>query len=348
MAKMTDEMHEYLVITASPVAKLRARWEDFLCNAPFATHYVTPDFFADPFAGRGEKFAILAVNGEQIDAVLTGVRVNNKLVSGMAVRPQTAFRSGVDKVSAANALVRGLVSHADETDELITFHSWEMIDGLASFGYSHEAADGANRVVMLDLAKGADTLFKEFSERRRTDLRKTIKQGKLEVKLLETEAELAELYEIHKDWNTRKGNTPDAFELFGAMLTSRHRATFIAIHDGKIVAGTYLRFVKGGIVEYAANNSLAEFQRLRPNELLGWKVIEWACENGFAKFSLGASHPFLARYGGELFSSHRYQLDRTFLKRHAMRERATRFAVRTYLSLPEPLRKKLKSVAATN
>ncbi len=346
MAKITETSHEHLLITASPDAELRARWDEFLRNASFATHYVTPDFFIDPFAGRGEKFAILAVNAEQIDAVMTGVKVYNKIVSGMAVRPQTAFRNGVDRTSAANALVRGLASHAGEACDLITFHSWEEIDGLAVSGYSHESANGADRVVMLDLSKGHDALFKEFSERRRTDLRKTMKQGKLEVKLLETEAELAELYEIHKDWNSRKGNTPDARQKFGAMLASQHRATFIAIHKGKIVAGTYLRFCDGGVVEYAANNSLAEFQNLRPNELLGWKAIEWACENGFTKFSLGASHPFLARYGGELFSSHRYQLDRTFLKRHAIRERATRLAVRTYLSLPESVRRRIKAAAA--
>lgn len=325
---------------------MRSRWGEFLRNAPFATHYVTPDFFVDPFAGRGEKFAILAVDGDRIDAVMTGVKVDNKIVSGMAVRPQTAFRDRGDRTSASSALIRGLASHAVEADELITFHSWELIDGLKSFGYSHEAAAGADRVVMLDLAKGADALFKEFSERRRTDLRKTMKQGKLEVKLLESKGELAELYEIHKDWNERKGNTPDEFESFGAMLTSDHRATFIAINEGKIVAGTYLRFCDGAVVEYAANNSLTEFQKLRPNELLGWKAIEWACERGFTKFSLGASHPFLARYGGVLFSSHRYQLDRTFLKRHAMRERAARLAVRTYQSLPEQLRKRIKSAAA--
>lgn len=343
---MTDTMHENLVITASPDAGLCARWDEFLRNAPFATHYVTPEFFVDPFAGRGERFAILALDGERIDAVLTGVKAQHKIISGMAVRPQTAFRDGANKVAAAAALIHGLSSHAGETDELITFHSWELIDGLAPFGYSHETAKGADRVVMLDLTRGADALFKDFSGRRRTDLRKTIKQANLAVKLLETDAELAELYEIHKDWNHRKGNTPDERELFGAMLTSQRRATFIAIHEGKIVAGTYLRFCDGAVVEYAANNSLAEFQKLRPNELLGWKAIEWASKNGFTKFSLGASHPFLARYGGELFSSHRYQLDRTFLRRHAMRERAIRFAVRTYQSLPEPLRKRIKSAAA--
>ena len=173
-----------------------------------------------------------------------------------------------------------------------------------------------------------------------------MKQGQLEVKLLETESELAELYEIHKDWNQRKGNTPGEFESFKKTLKSKHRAIFLALYNGKIVAGTYLRFCNGSVVEYAANNSLAEFQKLRPNELLGWKAIEWACSSGFKKFSLGASHPFLARFGGELFSSHRYQLDRTFLKRHQKREQISGLVLRTYLALPDSVRSRIKSVSA--
>ena len=346
MEKMTKTIDKYLVLTTQPETQVLEKWEDFLQNASFATHYATADFFADPFAGKGEKFAILATDGEQINAVMTGLKVNNQIVSGLAVRPQTVFRDGADRAAAAVPLIDAIASFAGDAVNLIKFNSFESVDGLDEFGYEHEAASGADLVVMLDLEKGADALFKEFSERRRTDLRKVMKQAKLEVKLLETEAEIAELYDINKIWNAGKGNIPDPFESFQTALKSEHRAIFIAIHEGKIVAGTYLRFSKGGVVEYAANNSLGEFQNLRPNELLGWRAIEWACAGDFRKFSMGASHPFLARYGGELVASNRYQLDRSFLKRHANREKVTRFAAKTYLSLPEGLRKKIKAVTA--
>ncbi len=337
---------KHIILTSMPDGDLAAKWNAFLKDAPFATHYVTPDFFVDPFTGRGERFAILAVEDEQIQAVMTGLKANNKILSGLAVRPQTAFRDGVDRAVAAESLVRGVTEFAGEAVDLMQFYSWEPITGLDSYGYRHEACFGADKIVMLDLAKGPDALFKEFSERRRTDLRKVMRQATLDVKLLETEAELAELYEIHKDWNRRKGNVPDTFESFQTILHSAYRAIFIAIHEGRIVAGTYLRFCRGGLVEYAANNSLSEYNNLRSNELLGWRAIEWACANGFQKFSLGASHAFLARYGGELVAAHRYQLDRSFLKRHANRERMLRLATKTYFSLPEPIRRRLKSAAA--
>ena len=343
---MTDSKYSFQIVTAMPDSDLSERWNEFLANAEFATHYVAPDFFVDPFAGRGERFAVLATIDGRIDAVVTGVKAGRKIVSGMEVRPQSAFRIGIDRGKAARALIIGLREFAGSSADLITFHSWETIDGIGDDGYQHEVAKDAAQVVMLDLSKGSEALFKEFSERRRTDLRKTMKQGLLEVKQLETEAELAELYEIHKVWNAQKGFSPDEFETFRGILGSKHRAVFIALNDGKIVAGTFLRFFEGGIVEYAANNSLGEYQRLRSNELLGWRAIEWACSAGFKKFSLGASHTFLARFGGELVASHRYQLDRTLFKRHQTRERAQRMAMKAYQSLPESMRKRIKAATA--
>jgi len=331
---------------SAPDEDILGRWQDMLANCSFATHYVTPDFFADPFAGCGERFAVLAVDGEQINAVLTGTKNGNIVSSGLGVRPQTAFRDGIDEAAATASLISGLTELSGADADLVRFFTWQALPASGLHGYAHQQCTGAENVVMLDLSKGPDALFKEFSERRRTDLRKVMRQAKLEVKLLETESELAELYEIHKNWNARKGNTPDPLESFQKILNSPHRAIFIALHEGKIVAGTYLRFCQGAMVEYAANNSLTEFQHLRPNELLGWRAIEWACANGFSRFSLGASHPFLARYGGELVAAHRYQLDRTFLKLHQNRERVSRLAVKTYLALPESVRKRIKSVAS--
>lgn len=345
MGKVNNMTKNYLLITTSPDAGLKAKWDDLVKNAAFATHFVTPDFFSDPFVGDGERFAVLALDGERIDAVLTGVKNGGAVFSGLPVRPQTAFRKGADRVAAAQSLIEGVAEFAGESVDLIRFFSWEPITGLDRFGYEHDSCAGSDKVVILDMAKGPDTLFKEFSERRRTHLRKVMKQGKLEVKMLETEAELAELYEIHKDWNARKGMTPEVFEAFQQILNSDHRAVFIALHEGKIVAGTYLRFCKGGVVEYAANNSLAEYSNLRPNELLGWRAIEWAYSAGFTHFSMGGSHPFLARFGGELIGVHRYQIDRTFLKRHVNRERISRLAISTYRSLPESVRERIKSVA---
>ncbi len=344
MVKMAED---FLVIKEMPGRELLTQWEAFLSDTSFVSHYVTPDFFLDPFVGVGDRCAILTVEQDRITAVLTGLRTKRTFAAGLAVRPQIAFRDDADKASAGEAIANGLAALCGPTVELISLFSWEQIAGLDRFGYEQEVSSGADRVCILDLEKGSEALFKEFSERRRTDLRKVMKQGILEVKMLETEDELTELYKVHQDWNRRKGNIPHPFFTFQKILCSEHRATLIAIHDRTVIAGTYLRFCKGGSVEYAANNSLSEFNNLRANELLGWRAIEWACSAGFKRFSLGGSHPFLTRFGGELFAARRYRLDRTFFKHHEQRERLSRLAVRTYMSLPERWRRSIKSVATT-
>ena len=101
---------------------------------------------------------------------------------------------------------------------------------------------------------------------------------------------------------------------------------FLASFSGKIIAGITLRFSLGGLVEAANNSSLDDFLHVKPNDLLVWNAIEWACQKGFTGFSLGGSHRFLREFGGTLCPVYRYQLDQTRLQyfnaRQALIDRA--------------------------
>ena len=334
------------ILTAYPDEKTLAAWQEFLADAAYPTHYVTPGFFTDPFIRGGEKFAVVALEEEKIVAVLTGIDTGKTIVSGLAVRPQAVFRKNIDRAAAVKALLEGMLEKGGARLEVINFHSWEPVEGSKKLGFSSELCAGGDAVVMLDLACGADALFKDFSSTRQSELKKAMKKTALIVKDLETEDELDQLYEIHLDWNKRKGNQPDAREDFVKIAADKeHRKTLIAVHEGKVIAGTFFRFCRvpgGGLVEYAGNNSLEEYQKLRPNPLIGWRAIEWAAENGFSYFSMGASHEFLRRFGGDIHCNYRYTFDRTFLKRHEKKEKLKKLIVGTYLFLPLSARRKIK------
>lgn len=335
---------KFKVLTDHPDKAAVDAWEEFLENASYPTHYTTPNFFTDPYIGGG-RFAVLAFNDEQIVAVLTGVDSGQTIESGIAVRPQAVFRKDCDRLEALNVLLEGMVEKGGRALELIDLHTWELVEGAEDLGLSSTVCTGNDSIIMLDLSLGADELFKQFSQTRRNEIRKELKKGLIEVREIERDAEIAELYEIHKDWNSRKGSEPDRFEDFECAIKQvENRKVFIAVHDGKIVAGSYYRFCAGGVVEYAANNSLPEYQNLRPNDLIGWHAIQWACDGGFTHFSMGGSHLFLRRFGGAEFSAFRYRLDRTFLKRHELKERLTLFVVKSYLYLPKPARTWIKQV----
>jgi hypothetical protein len=331
------------ILTQYPDETTLAAWQEFLTDAAFPTHYVTPGFFTDPFIRGGEKFAVLALDDEKIVAVLTGVDTGKTIVSGLAVRPQTAFRKDADREAATKALLEGMLEKGGKDLEVLNFHSWESIEKSKDVGLSSEMCAGGDAVVMLDLSKGSDVLFKDFSSTRQSELKKAMKKTSLTVKDLETGDELDQLYEIHVTWNKRKGNQPDSRDDFVKIAADKeNRKTLIAVHEGKVIAGTFFRFCRGGLIEYAGNNSLEEYQKLRPNPLIGWRAIEWASENGFSYFSMGASHEFLRRFGGDIRCNYRYTFDRTFLKRHEKKEKLRKLIVGAYLYLPLSARRKIK------
>ncbi|MGD9587802.1 MAG: GNAT family N-acetyltransferase [Pyrinomonadaceae bacterium] len=344
---MIEPGTKYVILTDAPMGETLAVWDELMRNCPYATQFTTPDFFTDPFVGGGERFAVLAFENSRAVGVVTGLRNGGQIRCGLPVRPQSAFRDGIDKQEIFARFWDGILEFGDPEIDLVDIYSWEPIGGPLPSGFVESKCEGGDRVVMLDLTKGPEALFRDFSTRRRTQLRKVERTGKVQVKTLETASELAELYAIHCLWNEKKGIASEGIEVFSGMLESPSRIVLIAKFEGKIIAGTYLRFCENGIVEYAANNSLDEFQHLHANELLGWRAIEWACERGFTKFSLGASHPFLSRFGGEVVAGYRYRADRSFLRMHTNRERFAAFASGAFGMLPASIKRSLKAWGET-
>jgi len=335
----------WTILEKYPDSRTESLWQEFLADAVMPTHYVTPDFFADPFV-HGKRFAVLVTDEQdQIAAILTGTDSGKVIDSGLAVRPQTAFRKGTNYEQAAAALIQALKEKGGRECELITFYSWEHIPEFEAVGFTRRSSADSDLIIMLDLAAGAEAIFKDFSQTRRNEIRKALKQDLLQIKDIETDAEIRELYEIHKIWNASKGNQPNSWEDFErAVLQQDHRKVIIAKHEGKVIAGSYYRYCKGGVVEYAANNSLTEFQKLRPNDLIGWHSIQWACDSGFSHYSMGGSHLFLRRFGGYEMATHRYRLDLTFMHTHQKKEAFKDFLVKTYRSIPAETRQKMKQM----
>jgi len=115
--------------------------------------------------------------------------------------------------------------------------------------------------------------------------------------------------------------------------------------SGQVVAGITLRFFPGGTVEYSSNSSLDAFLHLKPNDLLLWNAVEWACGEGFRRFSLGGAHRFLREFGGTVTPIYRYRLDRTFLRRHDLKENLMSWGRTKLRQMPAPLEIAVRKVA---
>lgn len=308
------------------------RWRNLLARADFAAHYVAPEYFCEPFVRDKEPFVVLASQDERFVAALSGIHQNQHLLCGLKSRPQICFDNTADLAAASEALADGLSSEAGSS-ELITLYSWAPLKTLPGNGYRCHEEEG---VVMLDLTKGPDELFRQFAQTRRNDIRKSIKAG-LEIAIARTADEFKAYYDIYVDWCRRKNIPATSFEVIEEAFRSENRRLFIARYAGKIIAGAIIRLYPGGMIEYAANSSLEEYLKLKPNDLLQWRVVEWACREGFKRYSLGGAHLFVRKMGGEMAPVYRYRLDRTWLHRHELKESFENSARKTFHALPGSL-----------
>lgn len=336
----------FKVLREYPNTYALGRWNEFLSAFPMACHYVSPAFFLEPFWEERDPFAVLVYDSEErVRAVATGVRKHRRLECGMFVRPQVAMCPEKEPVALAAVLAEGLRTARTQNESSIRLFSWGQIPDLVKHGYTETRAEGEEKTVVLDLALGPEGLFAGFAASRRNNLRKSIKKGMLEIKELETEDEFEQLYPIHLRWCDTKSTPPTPREWLRKAWNIRdHRKILIAKHDGKVVAASYFRFSRGGVVEYAGNNSMPEFLALRPNDLLMWRAIEWACKENFTYFSMGGSHTFLQRFGGEVVSCFMYETDLSRLKTVRLKNRLSDRLEKFYRAIPYSVRQKMKRI----
>jgi hypothetical protein len=324
----TNRENSFALLHAFPPPEVEKLWRDCLSRVEFPAHYDSPEFFLEPFWIGKRPFAVLALNRGVIVGVLTGINEGTRVVSGLPPRPQVCVDATADKDSAMGSLARGLLAEAGSA-KLVSVYSWSStpLDSFDSHGFRRRELEGN---VVLDLTEGAEFLFKQFHENRRRNIRYAIRQG-VEVSHATSPEETLAFYQIYCNWRqtSRKKITGDMVpaEVFEERF--RQGTNFrllLAYHGGRVIAGITLRFHPGGLLEFSNNSSLDEYLHLRPNDLLQWRAIEWACREGFRRYSFGGAHPFLKRFGGTIVPICRYQLDRTLLHQHDIGEAAADIA----------------------
>jgi Acetyltransferase (GNAT) domain len=336
----------YIILHQYPDACLEAKWRDCLARAECPAHYDAPDFFLEPQWENKRVFAILAFENDKVGGVLTGIHNGRETQSGLMSRPQVCLAKNTDSNSVVDALAAGLLKES-EADEMITVYAWEdaSLDRLCKYGYRRKILEG-NAVIDLSVESTEKILARVDRDRRR-QVRLAIKNG-VEVREAETEGDIEACFEVYEEWKKteRKEIQHDhTLELWKKILgPDKNYKRFAAIHEGKVVATSGVRFYPGGLVECANNSSLDKYLRLYPNNLLIWKTIEWACANRFQRVSLGGAHPFLRHWGGVVLPICRYRLDRTVLRHHDRREDFLEKVRAMAHALPDPAQEFLSKV----
>jgi hypothetical protein len=324
----------YRILHGFPGPSDEAAWRDFLTRADWPSHYTSPEFFCEPFWAGLRPFAVLVADGDNIAAVLTGLHQADEVICGLPSRPQVCIDRQLDISRAVEALSGGLLEEAGSA-KLITVFAWTPLDCVQHLNFRHRALEGN---VVLDLTQGSKVLLSQCHENRRRNIRHASRHG-VEVFQACSEGDFRAYYDVYRRWrHTARKQIEGDLVPFDVLLTAYNlrdsRRLFLARHAGRIIAGTSIRFARGGLLEYAGNSSLDEYLHLRPNDLLEWKTIEWGCEEGFLRYSLGGAHPFLRKTGGTLVPIHRHRFDRTWFRHHDRLETAADFARRALRDVP--------------
>ncbi|MGA3349797.1 MAG: GNAT family N-acetyltransferase [Candidatus Sulfotelmatobacter sp.] len=335
---------KYEILHEFPAPKIEAAWRAFLNRIEFPAHYDSPEYFLEPYWTDKGPFAVLAVDGDRVVAVLTGLHERGQVTSGLQSRPQISVDPNTDGEAALKTLLQGLLMEAGSA-KLLTVYTWPSLE-LSAFtakGFRRRQLLGN---VVLDLTPGAEAVFQQFSKDRRRNIRFAEKHG-ITVRLVTEREDFLRAYDVYLAWREtgRKEviGPRHTFEKFeSAHRLSKNRRLFLAELSGKPIATNVFRFYPGGLFESAANSSLDEFLHLKPNDLLQWKGIEWACANGLRRHSLGGAHTFLTRFGGVVIPVIRYRLDRTLLRKHDVREMVADTARRKFQQMPPAIQKQVR------
>ncbi len=298
----------YRVLHRFPPPEIELVWRRFLETIDLPSHYVTPEYFLEPSIQLTQPFALMAESAGAITGVLTGGYDAGNLTSGMPHRPQLALTPGDERPAAVEALTRGLVQEG-RACRLITIFAWEPLEGFSTAGFEITRAGGT---VLLCLSEANDEgILQGFSATKRNCIRQAERKG-VQIKDTYDSREIDELLEAFDDVHRKHRLPPRSRADLEALLKlESNRRLFIAKVEGRVIAGTIIRFVRGGLAEYSENVSLERMRHYHPNEALLWHAIRWSRAQGCRAFSFGGANEFKAGFSRHIVPIYRLRRDQS-------------------------------------
>jgi CelD/BcsL family acetyltransferase involved in cellulose biosynthesis len=158
----------------------------------------------------------------------------------------------------------------------------------------------------LDLRSGPETLLKGFHDSIRRGIRQAEKRG-VTARISQSKEDLERFYELNVATRKKLGVLPQPRAFFEAiydhMISKNMGFLVMAEWETQAIAGALFITYKDNI-HYKSNASNEKYLDKRPNNLLIWEAIRYACANGYNNFDFGRCSPeeeglrtFKARWG---------------------------------------------------
>jgi len=284
-----------------PASLEEARWDAFVQGRPGATYahlLAWGRVFTEVM--RHSWHGILAARGADVEGVLPLVHVRSRLFGKYLVSmPFVNYGGPVGSEEARVLLARQARNVAGELGvDLLELRNQAPLDARDG-----ELVRSDRKItVVLDLPDSSDELWTGLKAKVRSQVRRPQKEG---MTALFGPDHMEAFYRVFAR-NMRDLGTPVLpFTFFEALarLLPDHLIVCVIEHEGRAVAGG-CGFVFGGEFELTWASSLREVNRLAPNMLLYWSLMEEAIRRGLTVFNFGrctpggGTHRFKLQWGG--------------------------------------------------
>ena len=224
---------------------------------------------------------------------------------------------------------------------IVVPETWGLEGVFHKLGY---VLEGKLNEYAVNLEGGVEKVWRSIDHNKRRNVKRALNEG-VEVIRSHDHDDLVAFYSMLKAAQDRAGFSSYPLSWFEAVWDKYKPEelsnVFLARWNGKSVSGVFTVVHEKTVFALAAG-SLSEGWKVRPNDIMHWKAMEWASQNGYSKYHMGlVSEPppvegspawgiwrWKREWRGKLGS---FQIFRkTFLPRYQLVSRAKRIAERGY------------------
>jgi serine/alanine adding enzyme len=267
-------------------------WDDYVFRCPVSSHCHLSSWRRVIARSYGHRSHYLwAYENGEVKGVLPLIAMRNCFFRRSLVSMPFLDDGGI---CTEDDLVRGRLS--EEALLLYKEQTADFLDLRHRYPNSLNFPRAGEKVMMiLDLTKHPDELWKGFDAKLRNQTRKASKAG-LTASWSKPDG-ISDFYEVFAANMRDLGSPVHSRSFFEAILNEfadSAKMMLVRKADRVIGAAVCLFFKDTMIVPWAS--SLREYFALCPNNLLYWEMIRWGCENGYRRFDFGRSSPGSGTY----------------------------------------------------
>ncbi len=262
------------------------RWLRFLRNCPEASpfhHPIWSDLLAECYGYRPH---VLALNDES-DQITAGLAVMDVSRSPKQRRwvslPFTDYHPLLTSGQPADLVAGELVDLVTS----VKLDVFELRAGLPDRNHVFNQSGAVRHT--LGLTPDPADAFQRFSKMHQRNIRKAEQSG-IEVKIGHSASDIQMYYQLHLLTRKRLGAPVQPwrfFHLIARNVVEGGMGFVLSAHANQIPVAAAVFLAWNGVLIYKYGASDPRYWKFRPNNLLFWTAIRWACENGYHTLDWG-------------------------------------------------------------